>query len=290
MRRFLNEPLVHFAAIGGLLFALYSLVSPRENGRRDEIVVDRQRVTELIAEHERTWQRPPSADERKRMIDAWVRDEVLFREGIKAGFEADDVVVRRRVVQKMTFLAEGMAADVPSDAEVEAWFKAHADDYRLEPTTTFRQVFFESNRGDPDAETVLTAARAALEADAGAAVGDRTALPSALPDASASDVARVFGDEFASALSALDEGKWATVRSNFGLHLVRIDARKPARVPELAAVRKAVESDVARSRTEKSVEAFYRAARARYDVRVEADAMNAGVTPVSSGATPKSGR
>jgi hypothetical protein len=290
MRRFLKEPLLHFAAIGGLLFVLYSLVSPRENVRRDEIVVDRQRVAELIAEHERTWQRPPSADERKRMIDAWVRDEVLFREGMKAGFEADDVVVRRRVVQKMTFLAEGMASDVPSDAEVEAWFKAHADDYRLEPITTFRQVFFEPNRADPDAETALSAARAALEADAGAAVGDRTALPSELREASASDVARVFGDEFVSGLSVLEEGKWAKVRSSLGLHLVRIEARKPARVPELAAVRKAVESDVTRSRTEKSVEAFYQAARARYDIRIEADAMNAGVTPVSSGATPQSGR
>jgi hypothetical protein len=290
MRRFLTEPLLHFVAIGGLLFVLYGLVSPRGDGRRDEIVVDRQRVAEVIAEHERTWQRPPSAEERKRMIDAWVREEVLFREGLKAGFEADDVVVRRRVVQKTTFLAEGMAADVPSDAEVEAWFKAHADDYRLEPTTTFRQVFFESKRGDPDAETVLTAARAALEADAGARVGDRTALPSGLRDASASDVARVFGDDFASALSVLEEGKWAKVRSSFGLHLVRIEARKPARVPELAVARKAVESDLARDRTEKSVEAFYQAARARYDVRVEPSAMSVGVTPGASAGTSQSGR
>jgi parvulin-like peptidyl-prolyl isomerase len=234
-----------------------------------EIVVDQPRLAALVAEHERSWQRAPSVEEQQRMIDAWVRDEIFYREGLKEGLEVDDVVVRRRVVQKMAFLAEGMAANVPGDAEVKAWFEAHADAYRTEPTYTLRQVFFDSRRLGTEAETPLTRAQAALEADARADVGDPSTLPSELRDAAVGDVKRVFGDEFAAAVPTLKNGTWVRVRSSFGEHLVRLERYEPARVPELAAVRAAVERDLAQARTAAALEAFYRNARARYDVRYE---------------------
>ena len=290
MRRFLKEPLLHFVAIGGVLFVLYGLVSPEKIERRGEIVVDRQRVAALVSEHERTWQRPPTADELEHMIDVWVREEVFYREGLGAGFDADDAVVRRRVVQKMTFLAEGMAADVPSDAAVEAWFKAHAEDYRIEPTYTLRQVFFESGGKDPDAETALIRAQSALEADARVEVGDRTQLPSELRDASTGDVTRVFGEEFASALPTLKDAQWSKVRSGFGLHLVRIEARNPARLPKLVEVRKVVERDLAQARTKESVESFYRSARARYEIRREAGSTNLGAAQDGGKGAPTDAR
>jgi parvulin-like peptidyl-prolyl isomerase len=149
-------------------------------------------------------------------------------------------------------------------------------------------VFFDVDRKEPDAETALSAARAALEADAGAPAGDRTALPAELREASAGDVTKAFGEEFAKALSSLEVGVWAKVRSSFGLHLVRVEARKPGGVPELAAVRKAVESDFARARSRESVEKFYQDARARYDVRIEPGAADAAGAAAATKRTPPS--
>ncbi len=271
MKRLLHEPLLHFLALGGALFALYGFVRRDTPPPRDVIVVDQAQVSALVSEHERVWRRPPNERELQHLIDGWVRDQVLYREGLATGLDRDDPVVRRRIVQKMTFIAEGMASELPSDAEVERWFRDHAQDYRLDPVYTLRQVYFDPQRHAQDLDVIVQQARTELESSDQTTAGDRTLLPASLDESPAHDVARVFGEEFAGALAALPTGKWSgPVRSGFGVHLVLVRERKAARVPPLREVRKAVERDLSHARTNEAVEAFYRSARARYDVRVEA--------------------
>ena len=51
-------------------------------------------------------------------------------------------MIRRRLRQKMEFM-DDMGADAlaPTDAELEAYLKAHADKFALEPEIAFQQVF-----------------------------------------------------------------------------------------------------------------------------------------------------
>ena len=88
--RLRNEPLAHFFVIGLLLFVLYGLVNNDSSRSADEIVVNQIRISGLIANFEKTWQRPPTDDEVQNLIDSWVREEVLYREGIAIGFDLDD--------------------------------------------------------------------------------------------------------------------------------------------------------------------------------------------------------
>ena len=116
----------------------------------------------------------------------------------------------------------------------------------------------------------LVAARAALAEGAADGLGDATMLPDSLDTASASDVARVFGQGFAQALAALPVGGWqGPVQSSYGVHLVEISAREPGRLPSLVAVRAAVERDLLSARADQSAEAFYQSLRQRYTVRIE---------------------
>jgi hypothetical protein len=124
VRRILREPLLHFLLLGALLFWLYGALNGGAPGAPGEIVVDRARVESLAAQFQRTWQRPPAAEEMQGMIDAWVREEVLYREGMALRLDRDDPVVRRRVAQKLAFMADAQKSVEASEAELQAWLDA----------------------------------------------------------------------------------------------------------------------------------------------------------------------
>jgi len=95
-------------------------------------------------------------------------------------------------------------------------------------------------------------------------------LPGTLGAATAAEVERVFGPEFAAAAATLPVGGWqGPIASGYGVHMVEIRSREPGRVPALAEVRVAVERDLLRARADQSAEALYQSLRQRYAVRVE---------------------
>ena len=280
MRRLLREPLLHFLILGALLFALYGWLN-KGLGAPDEIVLSRGQLASLQSQFSKVWQREPTAEERKGLIDSWVREEVLYREGQAMGLDRDDPVIRRRVVQKIEFLGEGTTPEVPSEQALQAWLDAHADDYRLDPRYTLKQVYFDPSRHGERFEADVGSALAVLE-NGKPVVGDSTMLPSTLDNVARTDVVRVFGDQFADALADLKEGEWsAPLRSGFGIHLVRIDKRQPGRVARLDEVRQAVERDLLHDRTRKASDAYYQGLLKQYTVRIE-DAGEAGKAAVQA--------
>ncbi|WP_342315628.1 peptidylprolyl isomerase [Lysobacter sp. FW306-1B-D06B] len=286
MRRLLREPLLHFLILGALLFAIYGWLNRGLSLTRDEVRVDQSRVQLLVTQFERTWQRPPTREELQGLVDDWVRNEILYREGLAQGLDRNDEIVRRRVVQKVTSLTDGMAADVPSQTDLQAWLRDHRDDYRVAASYTFQQIYFDPARHGDALASVIESAAAALRRDPNAPVGDPTLLPAVMRQADTGEVARTFGTDFANALAPLPEGRWAgPVPSGFGLHLVRIQARTPGRVPALAEVREAVERDLLHARSRQAAEAYYDSLRKRYTVKMEADLDRAGAVKATPAPT-----
>jgi len=118
---------------------------------------------------------------------------------------------------------------------------------------------------------VVDRAKAALAAGSRSRsqVGDGTLLPAGMPLVARSEVARVFGTEFAEALDDLPVGTWAgPVRSGFGIHLVRIEQREPGRLPTVDEARTALERDLIKARGDEAAERAYAALRERYRVRI----------------------
>ncbi|MDL2718451.1 MAG: hypothetical protein PT977_11910 [Acidobacteriota bacterium] len=109
MKRFLREPLVHFVAIGAALFVAFAWKGGGSSSSR--IVVTRARIESFAAAFQRTWQRPPTADEMKGLIDGYVREEAAVREAMATGLDRDDTIIRRRLKQKVDFLAEEQIGD-----------------------------------------------------------------------------------------------------------------------------------------------------------------------------------
>jgi len=284
MRRLLREPLLHFLLLGALLFAAYGYVSEGGDTGSGSIVVTHGQIESMAAMFARTWQRMPTNEELQGLISSHVREEVLYREGIALGLERDDPVIRRRVAQKLQFVAENEEAAEPSDAELQAYLDANRAAFEIEPRFSFQQVYLDpQKRGGPVADEAgrllaqLNRPGSRLDADT---LGDPTLLPSSFQDAPVSEVTMAMGPEFLAAIDALAVGPWqGPVRSGYGLHLVQISERKSAVAPVLADVREAVEREWQRERRLEASEAFYLELLSRYDVTIEGPDLAQGEAP-----------
>src|SRR5580658_6508509 len=172
----LREPLFQFFVLGAALFGLFHLVDSRKAEAPERIVISSARIANLADGFARTWQRPPGKEELQGLVDDYIHDEVFYREGRAAGLDRDDVIIRRRVRQKMEFFAEDASAPEPSEAELAAYLQSNPERFKAEDRLTFRHVFLSATRRgaaiDRDSQQVSnTLVLAAATADV-AAIGD----------------------------------------------------------------------------------------------------------------------
>ncbi len=142
MKRWLSEPLIHFLLLGALIFVAYNALAPDE-GRDDDtrIVVSQGQQEHLVTAFSRTWQRPPTQEEFNGLVDDWIREEIAYREGLAMGLDTGDLIIRRRLRQKLELLAEDVISlDEPTDEVLQAYLDENTDDYRLEPRYSLRQI------------------------------------------------------------------------------------------------------------------------------------------------------
>ena len=274
MRRFLSEPLLHFFMLGAALFIVHGLVSGPSNVPR-EIVVSAGQVEHLAAGYARTWRRQPTDAELKGLIDDWVREEIASREAIALGLEKDDTVIRRRLRQKLEFVSEDVAAlSEPSDAELNAYLKAHPETFRVEPRFTFSQVYLDPERHGPKLARDAARLLAQLTEAGGqvdiSALGDSLLLEQTFRSVSTSEVAVQFGENFAARLVELPPGEWqGPIESGYGMHLVYVSERTKRQSPELSAVRDDVRREWQNARRLESNRKFYEDLLKRYTVTIE---------------------
>jgi hypothetical protein len=277
LRSLAREPLVHFLLLGAALFALDAWLRPAAPAAGSaEIVVSEARVRNLAQSFARTWQRPPTREELDGLIESHIREEVMVREALALGLDRDDAIVRRRLQQKVEFVAEEAAALArPTDAQLEAYLKANAAAFRTEPRATFAQVYLDPAKRKgalvADAKRLLEALNGARPSLDPARAGDRLLLlEPRYENVPRHELARLFGSEFADALAKQPVGKWAgPVPSGYGVHLVRVEALEPGAMPALADVRPLVEREWANARRQEVGRAFYEQLRAKYAIEVQ---------------------
>jgi parvulin-like peptidyl-prolyl isomerase len=268
LKALLKEPVLHFLLIGLLLFAAYGWLAPADkSGAR--IVVTQPMVEAMALEYRTRWSRPPTEQELAALLDAYVRDEIFYREGVAQGLDRDDPVIKRRVRQKLEVIAEEqLARDAVSDADLAAYLEKNAARFSRPGTVSFEQIYFAA--ATPAAQ-VEAARAAAMRGGDPARLGQPTMLPSAAQNAPLDLAARDFGREFVAEIEKLPLDTWAgPVPSAFGQHLVRVTARTPALTPPLAEVRAAVAREWENERRVTSLAENYKALRGRYEVVIEA--------------------
>ncbi len=241
MQRLLREPLLHFLAIGGLIFLFFVAVDDTRETPADVIVITPERIDHLAARFRSVWKRMPTDAELDALIDDEVREEVYYRGALALGLDRNDTIVRRRMRQKMEFLLDtGGFLQEPAEGELDAYFAANLEFYRSKPRLAFAQIYL----GEAPAAEMVSNSLGALRSDPPAdpaTLGERSFLPTQLGLSPPAAVDGVFGTGFFDLVAELSPGQWAgPVVSTYGAHLVRILDTLPARTPPLEEIRGAV--------------------------------------------------
>jgi hypothetical protein len=277
-----REPLFQFLVLGTALFGLFHLVGGKKAEAPERIVVSSARIASLAEGFARTWQRPPGKEELQGLVDDYIRDEVFYREGRAAGLDRDDVIIRRRVRQKMEFFAEDAAISEPTEDQLAAYLRSKAERFKTEDHVAFRQVFLSATRRagsiDSDAKQVADVLARADAAVDTTTLGDPFLLGEEFKAVSRNEIAGVFGDGFAKRMSAVEPGRWqGPISSSFGQHFVYVSARIPGTLPPLDAVREAVRREWSSARRLEAEQKLYASLRQRYEIVVETPSRSAQV-------------
>lgn len=164
----------------------------------------------------------------------WIEEEMLYREGVKLGLDKDDLIVKRRVVQKMRFLLEGMTPiQEPTEQQLQAWLDQNPQKFQTGQSLQFEHYFFSrGKRGDQalfDAREMLVQLRAG-GAQTKPAKADPFPMDASQTPVALSQVARDMGGELSKRIDALPVGEWSEpLNSALGVHLVKVSQKTPGR-------------------------------------------------------------
>jgi hypothetical protein len=258
----LRQPLLHFVALGVLLFIFYSLGDNGEEELDDSVVtVDRAALLTFLQFRAETFNEAYfseqldsiNAEQRQRLIDEYFREEALYREALAMGMDKGDYNIKQRMVEKLVFLLQGNIANIPAptDEELASYYADNVDIYRRQASYSFTHVFVEdeehSAAGRERAEALLTEL---LDNDVdffGASeYGDMFPYLKNYVRRSRDFIRFNFEEEFTDWLDStvVQDGLWqGPVESPLGFHLVMFTNRFPAEVPALDDIRDRVLED-----------------------------------------------
>ena len=258
-----RDRLVWFVALGLLLFAADRAAERRE---ADLIRIDLPLVEKLAAQWEGQTKRRPDGRELDALIEGYIREEILVREAMRLGLDDNDVIIRRRLAQKVEFLLGDGAADAAQDeAALRVWFAENSAAYGTPETISWQHVFAgneaeaEAFAGQMNADDSNWRGRGRpFMLNRNYARHDRVTL------------AQLMGGDFAAALFAESRDGWVgPVRSAYGWHAVKITGRQAAQPAAFEAVAERVARDKAAADANAARAAAWADLRAQYRIELQ---------------------
>lgn len=269
----LREPLLHFMVLGALIY-LGAVVLNDQEVQEQQIVVSSGKIKQLTTLYTKTWQRPPSDQELANVVQEYVLEQAAYYQGVQLGLDKNDIVITRRVRQKLDFIAEEhIARPTMTDEILTAYLHNNGDKFRLESSLSFKQVYLNPQRhGDSlanEVQQLLTQLTKAPTQNINQ-IGDRYLFKSSYPLQQHSRLQAIFGKNFIETLEQLTPGSWhGPVYSSFGSHLVYIEQKQPGKLPVLAQIKTKVIKEWQNSQRQQSVKQYYRELLSRYPVTIE---------------------
>ena len=245
----LKSHLFWFLLIGFLIF----WVDAHFDHAQEEIIVDKAVLARLSSLWQAQMKREPTPAELDHLVADWIGEEMFYREAKQLGLDQDDFVIRRRLVQKIKFIAEEPAAQEPDETSLQQYFLANAKDYTLPDRFSFTQIFFQTKSAAVEIEAQLEQVNADWNI-----LGEPSMFTGRYLLRTPRELEAVFGANLVASVQTLDSKKiWqGPFRSEFGWHWIRLDERLPAELPALNTVRQQVSGDYLYAARSAAREAF----------------------------------
>jgi parvulin-like peptidyl-prolyl isomerase len=221
--------------------------------------------------------REPTVEDLRGQVNQLIREQVLSREAVSMGLDEGDMVVRRRLAQKMDFLFRDLS-DItePSDSDLQEYLQKNRNAYEIPPRVTFTHVYFNTDkRGEEGAAEAVRLLVERLNAKESApsdasVLGDPFLLQSSYSDKGVLEIRGEFGPQFAKAVWEQEPRTWqGPVASGYGLHAVYVHERYDAKLPAFSNLKERLKSDWMAERQREIGRKAYEKLRERYQVLVE---------------------
>jgi peptidyl-prolyl cis-trans isomerase C len=278
IKRLLREPLLHFMVLGAVLFVGYAYLKPDTKAESSyEIALTLEELAQLQMLYEAQWRRSLTPEEFSAMVENKVRQEILYREALAMGLDKNDEIVKRRMAQKMQFIAEDLAAaEEPGTEELRAWYAENSDKFSMPKRLSFRHLYFSPDSRGAQAYDDAVSSLAKLDgqpvdSQLAETLADRFMYQDYYADQTSISLAKEFGPQFAVAVAALTPGSWqGPIESGYGWHLVYVDSLVPGRVPAFEEIERDVKTAWLGVQKEIAWQKAYKEMRAKYAVLLPA--------------------
>jgi hypothetical protein len=272
-----KEPLAQFLLIGVAIYAVYGFLgTPDDSANERTVTVTAGEIQAMADQWLKLWSRPPTDEELSGVIRDHVRVLILSKEAVAMGLDDGDVVIQRRLAQKLQYLADSLITpEEPAEQEMKAWYAANSERFKAPDLYTITHVFFDPDKRDVKALEDAEALREQLNAldtdpDNIAQLGDRFMLQNYYPQRSVVELSKLFGRGFVDKVIELEPGRWfGPVLSGYGVHVVRMDNHWTAPEPEFALIEQQVRQDIMATRAKELSDLFIENLVARYEIVVE---------------------
>lgn len=293
MKRMLKDPLLHFLVMGLMVFFCYHSVFPRGKSV-DPYVIDvgREQLLSFLNargglftnESNELLLNGMTPEERRRLVDEFVREIVLYREAKAIGLDEGDYGARRRLIGRFEFVLQSLTAeqDEIEHQEIEDYFQTHKARYLIPARMTFTHVFFNANRGWNNSKRLADQTLTELNAnrvpyEEAVAFGDRFLYHTNYVNKEADLVASHFGQAMQTQLFSLPiadnkavNASWhGPFQSPYGYHLVLVSGKSDAAIPSLSSVQARVHQDAQHQRQVHAMNQLVEAMVSAYSVRLD---------------------
>lgn len=273
---FIRDPFIQFMLIGALVFAVFTQFSDEAEDNK-KLVVTQSDVSRLVSQWTEQYSGAPTPEQKQAIVEHFVQEEIIYREAEVIDLGKDDIIIRRRLVQKFRFLSESFAdLPIPTDEELSQFYTQNIQDYKTPQVTSFSHIYIkQSTASSDDIEDRVASIKARLiqnqeDSTLWRNEGDAFMLQRQYASRTNQQIAELFGRHFQKELSILVAGKWSSpILSIYGWHIVKVVGRTAAANAALNTIKAQVQSDYVAAKRTKNNDAFYKKLFDSYQVIYE---------------------
>jgi hypothetical protein len=273
----LTEPLAQFLLIGAAIYGAYGYVgAPDSSANERTVTVTSGEIRALSDTWMNLWNRPPTNEELSQVIRQNVREKILFREAVAMGLDDGDIVIRRRLAQRLEYLASSLITpEEPTQQEMTEWYAANGEKFTQPDLYWITHVFFDPDLRDVTALEDAEALRIRLNSldaqpDNFDQFGDRFMLENKYAERTVVELSKLFGGGFVDEVIKLEPGQWfGPILSGYGVHVVKLDKHWQAPKPAFSEVEDFIRQEIMTAEIEQLSDQFVDNLMSRYEIIVE---------------------
>ncbi|WP_375324460.1 peptidyl-prolyl cis-trans isomerase [Flagellimonas sp. GZD32] len=270
MKKFLKEPLLHFLLIGFLIFGYHSIVN-EDIEPENTIIIDDAEYDYLLGLWKKQWQREPNNDDIKAFLDQYLRQEVFYKEALTMNLDHNDIIVKRRLSQKMEAVSNDLNAMIkaPTEEGLLLFYEENKDLFKLPPTYTFQQVLFLEDETNLEENLQIHKSILTQKKEIPSERKRKLSLANSWEQVTALELNKTFGRDFVLSLDSLTMNHWVgPIASGYGQHLVYISDKETSKVADFNEIRPYVEKEYEYQTELETQEQVYRNLLDKYQVEI----------------------